>query len=158
MSDISYIDEKSTFSKKIESDYNICSSCYRKLRERYEPHPSLPEVVGAQFEYNSDAGFAYFDDFKDSGRPSVGRTYCVCGVVEWNDAKIRPMTEEEMWESSERISQHLSEKGVVHDEGEFFYAVNELYDLPEYQNREEKVFEEAIERAISVLYTEEETR
>lgn len=140
-----YLEEDSVFVQKVESDRNVCSSCYRKIREHSDPHPDLPDVVSGITEYNPDTETGYFDDFKFSGRPSVKHRYCVCGVVDWNDAKIRPLSLDEMMETAERVSERLAESGVEHDRDVFLSYVEDHAQLPEYQFREEKVFEEAVE-------------
>lgn len=148
---LEYLDKDSTFAQKIETDGNICNSCYRKIRDFYSPLDALPDFVTDQVEYEEDVNFSYFDDYVDSGRPSDKQPYCPCGAVEWTEVKIRPLDEDEMIEVGQRISDRLDEKGVDHDKDVFFDVIREEGPKPENQFSEESVFEEATERAVSAV-------
>lgn len=136
--------QDSTFVSEIERDSNICNSCYRKLREHF---PTRHEIAKPITEYENDVEFAYFDDFKESGRPNKHAAYCPCGSVDWQDARIRPIEDEEMMAIAERLSERLSEKDIEHDRDVLIEYIREHRNLPRYQDREELVFEEAIEKA-----------
>lgn len=156
--EISYIDQDSIFTRKIETDSDICSSCYRKLREFLTPAEEMPDVVSDKVEYEPNAHFSYFDDKQETGRPSRKKSHCECGVVEWNRAKLRPLDSEQMMNAAVRISQRLTEKGVDHDEDVLLSHVEAEFDKPENQDREEKVFEEAVDEACSAIQTEERNK
>jgi len=153
----SYINQDSVFTRKIEMDGNICSSCYRKLREFLTPADEMPDVVNDKVEYGPDAHFDYFGDEQETGRPSRKKAYCECGTVDWNNAKIRPLDGEQMMDCALRISHRLSEKDVEHDESALLSHVESEWQKPENQDREEKVFEEAVEAACSAS-KQKETR
>jgi len=156
MTDIDYLDEDSIFNEYVEQDSDVCKSCYRKLRDFHDPPEFLPSSALPQVEYREDARFGYFDDEINTGRPSRKKAYCTCGAADWNDIKIRPMDSEKMNEASERIIQTLREKFFEVDEDVFFSVVEEKQDKPEYQFREEKVFEEATEQAVEERKLEED--
>lgn len=149
-----YIDSDSLFARKIESDGNICKSCYRKLRDFLEPARQMPDVVDRKPEYGSDAYFAYFDDYIDTGRPSRKKSYCKCGAVDWNDVKVRPLDEEQMVEVAKRVSDRLSEKDIDHDRSVLVSVVSDKCVRPKYQDREEKVLEEAVDSATTAVQNE----
>lgn len=154
----SYIDQDSIFTRKIETDGNICSSCYRKLREFLTPAEQMPDVVSDKVEYEPNAHFDYFGDEQETGRPSRKKAYCECGAVDWNNAKIRPLSGEQMMKSAVRISERLTEKDIEHDEDVLLSYVEDEYQKPENQDREEKVFEEAVEEACSAVQEEKEKK
>lgn len=139
-----HLEKESIFVNKIEADPNICNSCYRKIREHNEPASEMPDSVTSITEYEDHTEFGYFDDFVDTGRPNIKKAYCECGAVDWNDVRIRPMDQEQMEKSAMRIARHLKEKEVDIDESEFLKFVKDKGKRPEYQFKEEKVFEEAV--------------
>lgn len=139
-----YLEDDSTFVTKIERDSNICNSCYRKIREHYA---TVNDLAGPVTEYEDDVEFAYFDDFVNTGRPNAHKPYCVCGAVDWQDIRMRPIEPDEMIEIGHRLSSHLDDKDVVHSKEVLIEYIEMHYQLPSYQDREELVFEEAIEEA-----------
>lgn len=140
-----YLDHDSEFVNKIERDSNICNSCYRKIREHTE---TRRDIASSITEYENDVDFAYFDDFKQSGRPNSHEPYCVCGAVDWQDIRVRPIDDaEEIQDIAYRLSSHLSEKGVKHSESTLVNYIEQKYNLPAYQDRIELVFEEAVDKA-----------
>lgn len=143
-----YLEEESTFVEEIEEDANICNNCYRRVRQFKEPAEQMPDSVSSIVEYEKHASFGYFDDYDFSGRPSEKKSYCKCGAVDWDDARIRPISSEEMSNIARRLSERLSEKDIEHKKEVLISVVEEKKDKPEYQFREEKVFEEAVEEAI----------
>lgn len=141
----------STFVSKIERDSNICNSCYRKVREHF---PTINDLASPVTEYDNNVEFGYFDDFEESGRPNAHKPYCQCGAVDWQDARIRPIDEDEMEEIAHRLSKHLEEKGITHNENELVSYILDKYNLPYYQDREELIFEEAVAYSIEEIKTE----
>lgn len=141
----------STFVSQIERDSNICNSCYRKIREHY---PTVNDIASPVTEYDNNVDFGYFDDFKESGRPNAHKPYCTCGAVDWQDARIRPIEDDEMVKIAQRLSSHLDEKEIEHDREELVTYVTEHFSLPYYQDREELVFEEAIAHSMENVKTE----
>lgn len=142
----------STFTREVERDSNICNSCYRKIREHTE---TKQEIASSITEYEEHVDFSYFDDFKDTGRPNSHEPYCVCGSVDWQDARLRPVENiEDMVTMAQRISNRLSEKDIDHNPSELVNYVEENARLPPYQDREEKVFEEAVVCSLSNIETE----
>lgn len=156
--EFSYISKDSIFTRKIEMDGNICSSCYRKLREFLTPADEMPDVVSDKVEYEPNAHFAYFGDEQETGRPSRKKAYCECGSVDWNDAKIRPLDGDKMMKAAVRISERLSEKDIKHDKDVLLSYVKEEHDKPSNQDREEKVFEEAVEESRSAIQEEKKQK
>jgi hypothetical protein len=142
--------EDSTFVSKIERDSNICNSCYRKTREQ---HPTVNEIASPITEYENEVNFSYFDDFQESGRANVHKPYCQCGAVDWQDARLRPLSAEQMVEAGKRISKHLTMKGIEHDSKQFLRYIFEHRNLPQYQDREELVFEEAVVKSLDSIKT-----
>lgn len=148
-----YLNEDSVFVRKIESDSNICSNCFRKIREHHE---TKHDVASSITEYEDDVDFSYFDDFVDTGRPNIHKAYCPCGAVDWNDVRVRPLDMEQMMQAGTRIVKHLMEKGYIVDEERFFEIIEEEANLPENQFREEVVFEEAVSKTTSKEETDED--
>jgi len=136
------LEERSTFSQKIEYNSEICENCYRRVKTYIEPHSSLPDVVTDEVEYSNSEYFGYFDDRGKSGKASVKRSYCKCGNVD--DAKIRPLDAKGMMELACRVRNRLEEQNIEVDEDEFFEHVKD--EIPEHRFNEEEV----LERAISV--------
>lgn len=139
-----YLEHDSEFVNKIERDSNICNSCYRKLREHIETRRKIASSIT---EYDNDVEFAYFDDFRESGRANSHKPYCVCGAVDWQDARIRPIESEKLQDIAHRISSHLEEKNIEHDKKVLLEYIEDKHKLPEYQDRIELVFEEAVSKA-----------
>lgn len=135
-----YLEKDSVFVQKIETDTNICNNCYRKIREHTD---SMHEVASSITEYEDHVEFGYFDDFK-TGRASVHESYCECGAVDWNEFRVRPMDMMRMKRSSQRIIERLEEKDFAVDEEKFLSIIESKGNLPEYQFKEEEVFEEAV--------------
>ena len=140
-----FLDEDSTFVRRIEMNNNICNSCYRRVREDFE---TVHDIAGSILEYEEHADFAYFDDFRESGRPSTQESYCSCGSVDWQDARIRPIKDKELFDISERLSERLDEQDVEHDKNILVSYIKNNYREPEYQDREELLFEDAVENAV----------
>jgi len=143
--------EDSTFVSEIERDSNICNSCYRKVREHF---PTVNDIASPITEYEDNVEFEYFDDFKESGRANAHKPYCECGAVDWQDARIRPIDDEEMITIAERISSHLNERGISHSKENLVRFVEEHCRLPQYQDREELVFEKAVALSKDSLKTD----
>jgi hypothetical protein len=143
--------EDSAFVSEIERDSNICNSCYRKTREHF---PTVNEIASPITEYENEVNFEYFDDFQESGRANAHKPYCKCGAVDWQDARIRPLSDEEMVDIAERLSNHLSRKEVEHSPQRLMNYVREHSRLPDYQDREELVFEEAVVYSLADIKTE----
>jgi hypothetical protein len=142
----------STFTSEIERDSNICNSCYRKIREHIETKQDIASPIT---EYEEHVDFGYFDDFKETGRPNSHESYCVCGSVDWQDARLRPVESvEDMVTMAKRISNRLDEKGIKHTPSRLVSYVEENAQLPPYQDREEKVFEEAVVCSLESIETE----
>lgn len=141
----------STFVNKIERDSNICNSCYRKLRENF---PTQNEIAGPITEYDNDVEFEYFDDFKESGRPNAHKPYCICGAVDWQDARIRPIDDEEMDIIAKRLAKHLENKEIAHDSEVLISHIQENKRMPDYQDREELLFEEAVSLSLNDVKSE----
>lgn len=137
---MSEIEQRSTFSQKIEYNSEICENCYRRVKTYIEPHSSLPDVVTEEVEYSNSAYFEYFDDREQSGRSSVKRSYCKCGNVD--DAKIRPLDAQGMMELACRVRNRLEEQGIEVDEDQFFKHVKD--EIPEHRFNEEDVLERAV--------------
>ena len=135
-------EDETVFERKIESDGNICNNCYRKLREHFE---TMHDVATPITEYEDHADFSYFDDFRESGRPNVHKAYCKCGSVDWNETRIRPMDEDAMERAAIRVVDRLMEKGYSVDEESFFDFIDERFDLPEWQMKEDRILELAVE-------------
>lgn len=143
-----YLDSDSDFVSEIERDTNICNSCYRKLREHIETRRDIAPSIT---EYDNDVEFAYFDDYKDTGRANSHEPYCICGAVDWQDIRLRPITDSEnIQDVAYRLSSHLDNKGIDHDESILVRYIEEKHNLPAYQDRVELVLEEAIEKAKNV--------
>lgn len=142
--------EDSTFVNQIERDNNICNSCYRKIRETF---PTAHELAAPLTEYEEDADFAYFDDFKESGRPNSQESYCQCGAVDWQDARLRPIDSDGMMKIGQRLSTHLDEKDIEHCRQDLLNYIKENHRLPNYQDREELVFEEAVTYSLENIKT-----
>ena len=134
------LEERSTFSQKIEYNSEICENCYRRVKTYIEPHSSLPDVVTEEVEYSNSAYFGYFDDRGQSGKASVKRSYCKCGNVD--DAKIRPLDATGMMELACRVRNRLEEQNIEVDEDEFFEHVKD--EIPEHRFNEEEVLEQAV--------------
>lgn len=141
------LDEDSTFTQEIEDNWKICSNCYRRLIEyTIEPHNTLPNAVTERTEYSDSIYFGYFDDYQESGRPSKKKTYCECGFVD--DGKMRPLDSSQMSNVAVRVHERLEEQDIEYDQGVFFDVVKEKKSDPKLQFNEEKILEEATERAI----------
>lgn len=140
------LDEDSQFFRKVESNSDICSNCYRRIRHRLQPHHSLPEAVGQKLEYTNEAYFAYFDDSQESGRPSIKRSYCECGFAD--DGKLRPFDKDEMMDISLRVVERLEEEGIEINHDVFFDYVREAKSDPDMQFNEEVIFEDATQKSI----------
>jgi len=140
-----YVEEDSTFVRKVESDSNVCNNCYRKIREHTETvHKNASSVT----EYEENVEFDYFDDFCETGRPNIEKAYCECGAVDWNEFRIRPMDMERMKRAGSRIINRLEEKEYSVESLSFYKVIEENGNLPEYQFKEEQVFEMAVEKAV----------
>lgn len=140
------LDTKSTFYRKIESNPNICTNCYRRISQEIEPHETMPECVTAEREYQDSVYFGYFDDRHKSGRPSVQRSFCKCGFVD--AGKIRPLDKKELMEVAVRVRDRLEEEEIQFDEDIFFDCVKAEKSDPDNQFNEEAILEKAIERSL----------
>lgn len=141
----------SKFYRKIESNPNICTNCYRRISYELKPHDTMPDCVSPKKEYQNSVFFDYFDDRTDSGRPSVQRSFCKCGFVD--SGKIRPLDKKELMKVSVRIRNRLQEENIKFNEDIFFDVVREKKSDPDNQFNEEVILEEAIEKS---LITEDE--
>jgi hypothetical protein len=106
----------------------------------------MHEIATPITEYEDHAEFDYFDDFKFSGRANIKKAYCKCGSVDWNEARIRPLTEERVQNIAKRLVSHLEEKDFDVERKEFIRYILENTRKPDYQYKEEKAFEEATEK------------
>jgi len=141
------LDDESTFSEEIEDNSNICSNCYRRLIDKIlEPHNTLPDVVTEQREYSDSIYFDYFGDEYETGRPSRKKSYCKCGSVD--DGKIRPFDPSQMMDVAVRIQERLEERDIEIDVDVFFNHIKS--EIPEHRFNEEKILEQATEKAINV--------
>lgn len=147
------MDSDSLFYKKIEDNNgDICTNCYRRLRYKYEPaeeYPDkqFPDFVSDRLEYDPQVDFGYVDDKENTGRPSVKKSYCTCGVID-QGTKFRPLNSEEMMEIAHRINERLFEEGVEHDGDVFLEKVDSLKSDPDMQFNEEKIFEKATRQSV----------
>ncbi len=149
------LDEDSVFFRRIESNSDICSNCYRRVRYTIPSRDFLPEFMNEsnkemhsdEMEYDPDVDGDFFDDQR-SGRPSVFQRYCPCGAVDL-DLKLRPMDKDEVMDVAQRIEKHLLEQEVEFDIDTFYDSVRSEKSNPDNQFNEEKIFEVSIERAIS---------
>lgn len=141
------LDDESTFSEEVEDNWKVCSNCYRRLVEyTLEPHNTLPDTVTGYQEYSDSVYFAYFGDEQETGRPSKKKKYCKCGFVD--DGKMRPLDSSQMSDVAVRVHERLEEQDIEHDTDVFFEIVREEKNNPEMQFNEEKILEEATEKAI----------
>lgn len=139
------LDKDSVFFEEIEKDSKFCLNCYRETRSYSEPHYTLPDAVTNYVEYEDFINFTYFDDYAFTGRPSIKRSYCECGVVD--KVKIRPVDKEEIMNMAQRICDHLHSKDIEFNEDVFFDTVRSQKSNPDKQFNEEKIFEKAIKNA-----------
>lgn len=140
------LNQNSVFTKKVESNPDICTNCYRRLSYKLYPHDELPDCVTAKKEYTENTDFAYFDDDVDSGRPSVHRAYCECGFVD--NGKIRPLDKNQLMKIAQRVVKRLDEQDIDIDKDAFFDVVREEKSNPKSQFNEEAILESAVETAI----------
>lgn len=137
------LNKDSTFYNKIENNPDICSNCYRRLKYRYE---SRKDIMSDELEYESHVGFGFVDDKRNTGRPSIKRSYCSCGVID-QGVKFRPFDRQEMMEVAHRIEKHLDEQEVDFHTDVFYSNVRQGRSEPQWQFNEEVLFQEAIESA-----------
>lgn len=140
------LNTKSKFYKKIESNPNICTNCYRRLSQKLEPHESMPDCVAPKKEYENSVHFDYFDDKEKSGKPSVQRSSCKCGFVD--SGKIRPLDKKEFMKVAVRVRNRLEEEEIDFDEDIFFDKVREEKANPDNQFNEEVILENAIDKSL----------
>lgn len=135
----------STYSEEIEQNSNICSNCYRRLKFVVEPHEKTPDIAGDVVFHDEQTDSAWFDDRVPNGtnRPSVKRRHCKCGCVSPYTKFDRPIRDFHKY--AIRIYERMEELGYELNESEFVESVHEKKDLPEYQHKDEQVFEDAIE-------------
>ena len=142
------LNEESTFTQEIEYNWAICSNCYRRLVEyTLEPHNTLPNTVTNHIEYSDSIYFDYFGDEEETGRPSEKKKYCECGFVD--DGKMRPLDSSQMSDVAVRVHERLDEEEIGHDTDVFFEVVREKKSDPDLQFNEEKILEQATEKAIN---------
>jgi len=142
------LNQKSTFTQKVESNTDICDNCYRRLSYTLSPHPRhMPDCVTSYKEYSETTEFEYFDDEGNSGHPSVKKSYCKCGSVHGN-SKIRPLKKHKLMEVASRVLERLEEMEVEIDESEYYSIVSDEKSNPDNQFNEEVIIETAIENSI----------
>ena len=142
----------STFYRKIESNPNICTNCYRRLSFIAKPDEDrMHHSVTPKREYQDHVDFDYFDDKHETGRPSVKRSFCKCGFVD--AGKIRPLEKSELMEVAVRVRERLEEEDVSFDKDIFFESVRIEKSNPDNQFNEEAILENAVNES---LITEDE--
>lgn len=149
------LDRDSVFYKKIESNEDICSNCYRRVRYTVPSDEFLPErmndstkqMISDERIYREEVDGEYFDDKNNSGSPSVFRRFCPCGSVEL-DIKLRPLGSDEVMDLARRIEARLEEEQVNFDSDIFYDSVRDKKSDPDKQFNEEKIFEESVEGAL----------
>lgn len=141
------LNTESIFYRKIESNPNICTNCYRRLSFVAKPDENrMHYSVTARREYQDHVDFDYFDDKHESGRPSVKRSFCKCGFVD--SGKIRPLDAKELMNVSTRVRDRLEEENIDVDVDVFFDTIRNEKSNPDNQFNEEAILEEAIERSL----------
>jgi len=142
------LNQKSTFTQKVESNTDICDNCYRRLSYTLSPHPRhMPDCVTSYKEYSETTDFEYFDDEGNSGHPSVKKSYCKCGSVHGN-SKIRPLSKSKIITVANRVLERLEEQEIEIDEDKYFSTVRREKSDPDNQFNEEVILETAIENSI----------
>ena len=141
------LNTKSTFYRKIESNPNICTNCYRRISFVAKPDEErMHHSVTARREYEDHVEFDYFDDKHETGRPSVKRSFCKCGFVD--AGKIRPLDKKELMKVAVRVRDRLDEEEIEFDEDEFFGSVKREKSNPDNQFNEEAILENAVNESL----------
>jgi len=141
------LNTKSTFYRKVESNPNICTNCYRRISFVAKPDEErMHHSVTARREYEDHVEFDYFDDKHETGRPSVKRSFCKCGFVD--TGKIRPLDKKELMKVAVRVRNRLDEEEIEFDEDEFFGSVKREKSNPDNQFNEEAILENAVNESL----------
>ena len=137
----------SKFYRKIESNPNICTNCYRRLSYVSVPDKNeMHDSVAPKREYQDHVKFDYFDDKHNSGRPSVQRSFCKCGFVD--SGKIRPLDKKQLMKVTVRVRNRLEEEDMNFDEDIFFEEVRKEKSNPDNQFNEEAILENAVNESL----------
>lgn len=83
---------------------------------------------------------------KQSSYPS-SRNICPCGVMT-PFTKIRPLSRSELERNVENICDLLDDEGIPHDKRVMIREANRLKSRPEYQDKDDKIIMDAIEKAV----------
>lgn len=141
--------KESTFEEEVEQTNEICSNCYRRIKFTIEPPDRIPNFVADVQEYQPHSDEVWVEETRDgdlNGSPNVKRTACECGCVSPYTKVDRPVENFQIY--AERIIERLVEEGVDFDEALFVEEVHELKTQPEYQHKDEAVFEDALETSL----------
>lgn len=147
------LSEDSTFYQKIEHNPDICSNCYRRLKYRFE---NQRELLSDELEYEHHVGFGYVGDKQNTGRPSIKRSYCSCGVID-QGVKFRPLNEKDIMDVAKRVESHLDDENIEFDTDLFYDAVKDGRGNPEWQFNEEVLIEGAVEKAVEAERSDDGT-
>lgn len=150
---------QTAFDELIKNEPDICSNCFRRLRNRYsidkinvkgevqELRRSTKKIVSDE----TDHSHIEFADFCEADTTCEGETpHCDCGIVMPGFYTRRPLDKGRFLDNAERLIERLEEYEVDFDEEEFFDYCYELKSDPDNQFHDDKMFSDAIEHVIEL--------
>lgn len=147
----------SIFEEEILDEPGVCHNCFRKTHDLEEIHyPRRVEnrpITGTtlrkeRFFTREDQVEKVYPPWEIPVTSPVGRNICKCGVIS-SRTKRRPLDLSKMIEYGQYLSDRLDEMNIPHDEDIFFQHLKEEKKKPDRQHEDDKIFEEAVEKATS---------
>lgn len=160
-----FMSDKTIFKQEILKDSGICNNCFRRTHEveerRYPRQVENRPITGTvllreRLVKDPTETIKVYPKWDEAAHHPPGRNACKCGAVS-KSVQMRPISKRDAIEYTERISERLEERSVIHNKDVLFGHVRRETSKEDRQHEDDEIFEEAVSKAVSRAHAEEAT-
>lgn len=158
-------DTGNIFTDEIDDEPGICNNCFKRTHEvaemRYPQQVKNRPIVGTalrneRFFSIPENTEKVYPVWEQPAHHPAGKNACECGSIS-QSVKVRPLSKSDAIEYTENIAKRLSEKSIIFSEDMLFDHVRREKEKADRQHEDDEIFAEAVSKAISHGYAEEQT-